>query len=79
MYIKLKNGLIDKYPYSVNELRQDNNNTSFPLNIPEERLSEWNVFLVSPTVQPDNVEGKELVEDTPVFDGEKWVQVWNLI
>jgi hypothetical protein len=79
MYIKLKNGLVDKYPYYINELMTDNKNTSFPAEMPNERLAEWDMFPVLPTTQPEAIEGKELVEDTPVFDGEKWVQVWKLI
>jgi hypothetical protein len=79
MYIKLKNGLVDKYPYSKEALLADNKNTSFPEYMPNERLSEWEMYPVIATDQPEITEGKELVEDTPVFDGDKWLQVWKLI
>jgi hypothetical protein len=79
MYIKLKNGLIDKYPYSIYALKKDNNNTSFSEDMPNERLAEWEMYPVISTDQPEITEGKELVEDVPVFDGNKWLQVWKLI
>ena len=79
MYIKVKNGVINKYPYSINELMADNKNTSFPTEMPNERLAEWDVYPVISTTQPDITEGKELAEDTPMFNGEKWLQVWKLI
>jgi hypothetical protein len=79
MHIKVKNNIIDKYPYSIRQLMLDNLNTSFPAEMPNERLAEWDVYPVISTTQPEPVEGKELAEDTPVFDGEKWLQVWKLI
>lgn len=79
MYIKLKNGVIDRYPYSVRELIEDNKNTSFPSEIPEERLNEWDVYSVSYAIKPEDIDGKEIVEDIPVFDGEKWIQTWKYI
>lgn len=79
MYIKVKNGVIDKYPYSINELMADNKNTSFPTEMPNERLAEWDVYPVISTTQPDITEDKELAEDAPMFNGEKWLQVWKLI
>lgn len=79
MYIKVKNGVIEKYPYSIEQLRMDNNNTSFPAEMPNERLAEWGVYPVISTTQLEPVDDKELVEDTPVFDGERWLQVWKLV
>lgn len=79
MYIKIKNNQIEKYPYSISNLRTDNPTTSFPINIPDERLAEWGVFLVQPTEQPSYTYKQNLVEVTPIFDGSNWVQQWYVV
>jgi hypothetical protein len=46
MYIKLNNEQIEKYPYTIDLLRKDNPQTSFPENPTKELLSEWNVYAI---------------------------------
>ena len=78
MYVKLKNGLIDKYPYSISQLKQDNKDTSFPTEMSDERLADWDVF---PVVQTDcpQVDYKQIIaEDTPINENGVWKQVWNV-
>jgi hypothetical protein len=78
MYVKLKNGLIDKYPYSINQLKQDNKDTSFPTEMSDERLADWDVFPVVPTDYPQ-VDYKQIIaEDTPINENGVWKQVWNV-
>ena len=43
MHVKITNGSVDTYPYSVGQLRRDNPNTSFPKRIPDELLSSYGV------------------------------------
>jgi len=78
MYIKLKNGSIDKYPYSINQLKQDNKDTSFPAEMSNERLAEWDVFPVVLTDSPSITYKQNLSEGTPVNDNGVWKQVWNV-
>lgn len=78
MYIKLKNGSIDKYPYSINQLKQDNKDTSFPAEMSNERLADWDVFPVIPTDTPSITYKQNVSEGTPVNENGVWKQVWNV-
>ena len=71
MYIK--NGI---YPYSINQLRQDNPNTSFPTEMSDERLAEWDMYPVSPTEYPQVDYTKNVDEGQPVLIGNAWTQIW---
>jgi hypothetical protein len=78
MYIKIKDNQIEKYPYSVEQLKQDNPNTSFPANIRDLTLNEFGVYRVQPTPQPQIDHTKNLTEATPVLEDGRWVQVWSV-
>ena len=52
MYVKITNGSVDTYPYSVGQLRRDNPNTSFPKKIPDEILSSYGVEPVVVASEP---------------------------
>lgn len=77
MYIKLNNGQIEKYPYSVSQLRADNPNTSFPQVIPNSLLAEWEVFAVEQIDAPQVDYTKNVKELTPV-NNNGWKQVWEV-
>ena len=47
MYVKVTNGAVDQYPYTVGDLRRDNPNTSFPKNPSSELLEDWGLYSVS--------------------------------
>jgi hypothetical protein len=76
MYIKLNNGVIEKYPYKLNELRKDNNQTSFPSNIPDSLLAEYDVYRVESTPRPDVGFARSMVEGQPELVDGVWKQVW---
>lgn len=67
------------YPYSIGHLRRDNPSVSFPREMSVERMTEWGVYPVSPTPQPEH-DGmtQNLEEGTPVLVNGEWVQVWNV-
>ena len=75
MYVKIENGNIVKYPYSINELKTDNKNVSFPASISNEVLEEYGLFYVQPTPHDDNYT-KNYVENTPELSGSIYVQTW---
>lgn len=79
MYIKLNNGVIEKYPYSIDELRRDNPQTSFPSTIPEERLNEYGIFKVEKVAKPDAGFDKNVTEANPILVDGKWKQVWVIM
>lgn len=78
MYIKLKNGVIDKYPYSYHQLKQDNKDTSFPAEMSDERLAEWEVYPVMQTPKPVVDHTKNVTEETPNFINGQWHQDWAI-
>jgi len=47
MFVKITNGEIDTYPYSVGKLRRDNPRVSFPKKISDEILESYGVYDVN--------------------------------
>lgn len=78
MYIKLKNGAIDKYPYSLNELIRDNPNTSFPAEISDECASEFDVYPVTQVEYPQVDHTKNVIETAELVGG-KWTQKFSVV
>ena len=77
MFVKTTNGTVDTYPYNVGQLRRDNPKTSFPKQVPDEMLAEWNVFPVTITNRPTVDHTKNVTEGTPVLINGTWTQVWE--
>ncbi len=78
MYIKLNNGVIEKYPYTINDIRKDNPQVSFPQTISQEILDEYNVYEVIEVSHPVVTYKQNLIEGTPVNNNGIWTQVWNV-
>jgi len=77
MYLLASDNAISKFPYSLEELRNDNPNTSFPLQMSEEELAEWDVFTVEYQDPPAFNEQTESIElDAPALVDGKWVRGW---
>ena len=77
MHIKLKNGTTENY--SISQLCQDNPNTSFPAQIPDSTLAEWDMYPVTPTERPQfNPMSQHLVEGTPELVEGIWTQTWQI-
>jgi hypothetical protein len=71
MYIKLTNGQPEKY--TIGQLRRDNPQTSFPKNIPDSVLADYNMFPLVSTPRP---EADVVTEETPALNNGQWVQTW---
>lgn len=71
MYIR--NGI---YPYSVEQLKQENNQTSFPANIPDSLLAEYDMHPVKSTEYPSVGLNKNVVEGQPELVDGIWKQTW---
>ena len=52
MYVKLTNGQPNQFPYTIDQLRRDNPQTSFPKAIPDWMLRENGVHPVKQTTKP---------------------------
>jgi hypothetical protein len=79
MYVKITNGTVDTYPYSVGQLRRDNPQTSFPKQIPTEMLEEYGVFAVATASMPDADPRTKIVSEatTPTLVDGAWVIGWT--
>ena len=51
-YVKITNGAVARYPYSVGQLRRDNPNVSFPRNIPLEIMRRYGMRPVTAEAMP---------------------------
>lgn len=76
MYIKVKNGKVEKYPYTIGDLRRDNPNTSFPREIPAEVMEDYGMYSVSRTNKPVVDYTKSVKQGDPVLVEGRWVQQW---
>ena len=79
MYVKITNGSVDTYPYSIGQLRRDNPNTSFPKKIPNETLASWGVYPVLQAPKPEpSGEYKTVVANGVTTDANgNWVNAWT--
>ena len=53
MHVKLTNGNVDQFPYTIGQFRRDNPDTSFPRNIPNTILRRYAVFEVTELEKPN--------------------------
>ena len=81
MYVKITNGSVDTYPYSVGKLRRDNPNTSFPKKVPDEVLSEFNTYPVVVADDPsyDPLTHKIEQADTPTLVDGVWTITKSIV
>ena len=79
-YLLASNNTILKFPYSLEELRRDNPQTSFPLEMSAEELSEWGVYSVKDQSPPEHNEHTETIELSPpsCVNG-LWIREWIII
>jgi len=77
--VKIENGAVSQYPYSIGMLRRDNKNVSFPKAIPDETLAEFGAYSVTVADQPDYDERTHRISQssTPTLTGGSWVVGWN--
>ena len=68
-------GSVDRYPYTLTDLRRANPGTSFPKNISDEVAAGFNCFPVTPAPQPADDYTVNL-ERTAVKQGDQWVEEW---
>lgn len=80
MYAKITNGVVEKYPYSIGDLRKDNKNVSFPANPSNETLAEWDVYPVVSTAEPSyDMATQRLVWGTPALVNGQWTHTWQTV
>lgn len=78
-YILATGSTVIEYPYSIEKLRSDNPETSFPVVMNEEELKTWSVYPVTEEAAPAFNEATEQLEQTqPKFLNGVWVAGWMI-
>ena len=76
LYVLLAaDGSVDRYPYTLTDLRRANLGTSFPKNISDETAAQFNCFPVTPATQPADDYTVNLSR-TAIKQGDGWVEEW---
>jgi len=77
MHALINNGAVEKYPYTIGNLRRDNPHTSFPKRPSDEMLEEWNVYVVARVDRPEaDPITQNIGELTPELVNGQWTQMW---
>ncbi len=81
MYVKITNGSVDTYPYSVGKLRRDNSNTSFPKRIQDAVLAEWGVYPVTVDSPPSHDPRTQRIsrDANPSLVSGVWTVGWTVV
>jgi hypothetical protein len=66
---------VERYPYTLTDLKFDTPSTSFPTEIDEETATFFNLVLVKPTTPPKENHAVNL-ERTAILQGSEWVEKW---
>lgn len=79
MQAKITNGAVEQYPYSFQQLKNDNPQTSFPITPTNALLQEFGVYDVV-EAQPQYDQATHRVEEaTPTLVDGVWTQAWNIV
>lgn len=81
MYVKVVNGVIEKFPYYVADIVAENPNISLPSELSAEALLEFNMFEVRILEQPSYSDRTQKIieETTPRYENNEWVIGWEVI
>jgi hypothetical protein len=74
MYLRIINNNIT-YPYSIKDLREAYANISFPAELSEQMIIEWDMYEVRTTPKPIDYT-KNIIEGTPILVEGVYYQNW---
>lgn len=78
MYLKVSGSTIT-YPYSVQNLKNENPNTSFPTIIADSLLESFNIYKVETKNSGyDSDDSKDVTEVTPTLSGSIYIQTYTI-
>jgi len=73
MYVKLTNGEVEQFPYTLNHLRRDNPNVSFPKQVTNGILADYDVYPVTFLTKPAHDPlVQNLVQSQPSLNNGAW-------
>jgi hypothetical protein len=77
MYVLASDQTVEIYPYSIDDLRRDNPNTSYPRNPSDATLADWNVFPVTDKPAPNfNPATQNCNQINPTLKAGTWEMAW---
>ena len=78
-YVLAPNQTVQTFPYSARELRRDNPNVSFPSNLSDTTLADWNVFPVADRSAPSfDLATESCNQVNPTLENGEWVTTWQV-
>lgn len=78
-YAKLTpQGEVERYPYTLTDLRRDCPGTSFPPTITDETAREFGAVPVQPAPQPAH-DWMHNVSRAAARQGDAWIEVWSIV
>lgn len=78
-YVLVVDGIVQKYPYTLTDMRRDNPNIGFAPIITDDVAAKYNTFPVENSPQPSfNSDTEYLVRATPVFNAGSWIERWEV-
>lgn len=78
MYVLAPNQIVDKFPYSIGDLRKDNPQVSFPKNPSVEMLASYNIFPVVSTGPQYDSATEVAMPDGCTYTGTRWETYWDI-
>jgi hypothetical protein len=78
MYVLAPNQTVEKFPYSIGDLRKDNPQVSFPANPSLATLAAYNVFPVVSTGAQYDPETEVATQDGCTYTGTRWETAWTV-
>ena len=75
MYVYAPNQTLQKFPYSLEQLKKDNPFTSWPKVITDEMLASVDTYRVTPTPAPQ-IDHTINLDHTAVFVNGAWLEQW---
>lgn len=80
MYVKLKDNAVEKFPYSIGDLKKDNPNVSFPKVFSSEIMATFGIAAVTVEEKPSFNSVTQTVSrktNPELIDG-KWILKWDV-
>lgn len=78
-YVKANESSVVKFPYSIDDLKNDNPNTSFPVDVPIATLADWDVYPVEVSPKPDVAPDQDAIANSmPDYVNGVWVLGWTV-
>lgn len=78
IYAKVNGSSVEKYPYTDDMIRADNENVSFPPFISPETAVEFGAVVVAEVAPPVATPYQNVSESLPQNVGGVWTQVWSV-